>query len=341
MKKLILTNFQAPGDILMMTAAVRDLHLCHPNEFLTDVRTSCPELWENNPHVTALEDSDPSAVRMECGYPIIHRSNQTSYHFVNGFTDFLSEELGLRIKSSAFRGDIHLSSSERAAHSRVHDRIGEEIPYWIIVAGGKYDYTIKWWHFRRFQAVVDALRDEVLFVQVGEDGHHHPQLHGVLDLRGRTSTRDLILLTHRAEGVLCPVTFLMHLAAAVPDRNGFHGRPCVVVAGGRESPHWEAYPGHQFVHTVGALPCCREGGCWRSRTLPLGDGDEKDAPEHLCVDVRGHLPRCMDLIQPNDVVARIRFYLMGGIADTPDPARMQKIRPHLVPSLKNQIGGNA
>ena len=52
MKKLILRNFQSPGDIVMLTAAVRDLHRCYPGEFLTDVRTSCPELWENNPYLS-------------------------------------------------------------------------------------------------------------------------------------------------------------------------------------------------------------------------------------------------------------------------------------------------
>ena len=43
----------------MLTAAVRDLHLCYPNQFLTDVRTSCPELWENNPYITTLDEKDP------------------------------------------------------------------------------------------------------------------------------------------------------------------------------------------------------------------------------------------------------------------------------------------
>ena len=51
--KLILLNFQSPGDIVMLTAAVRDLHQCCPGQFLTDVRTPCPSLWENNPHLLA------------------------------------------------------------------------------------------------------------------------------------------------------------------------------------------------------------------------------------------------------------------------------------------------
>src|SRR5262249_26550106 len=82
-------------------------------------------------------------------------------------------------------------------------------------------------------------------------------------------------------------------------------------AGGRESPHWEAYPTHQFLHTVGMLPCCAEGGCWRSRAVPLGDGDEKDHPNHLCTDLQEHLPRCMHLITSQEVVTKISGYSRG------------------------------
>ena len=41
MRDVILTNYQSPGDIVMLTAAVRDLHSKYPGDFLTDVRTPC------------------------------------------------------------------------------------------------------------------------------------------------------------------------------------------------------------------------------------------------------------------------------------------------------------
>ena len=66
MRKLILRNFQSPGDIVMITAAVRDIHRAHPGEFLTDVRTSCPALWEHNPHVTAIADDEPGVEAINC-----------------------------------------------------------------------------------------------------------------------------------------------------------------------------------------------------------------------------------------------------------------------------------
>src|SRR6185436_9364152 len=112
-------------------------------------------------------------------------------------------------------GDIHLSESERSVPSPIEQLTGHALPYWIVVAGGKYDFTIKWWHFRRYQAVIDQLKGKVLFVQIGDKGDYHPGLDGVIDMRGKTSIRELIRLVYHARGVLCGVTFLMHLAAAV------------------------------------------------------------------------------------------------------------------------------
>jgi ADP-heptose:LPS heptosyltransferase len=140
-------------------------------------------------------------------------------------------------------------------------------------------------------------------------------LQGVADLVGKTTLRDFVRLMYHASGVLCPVTFAMHLAAAVETKPGRPARACVVVAGGRESPHWEAYPAHQFLHTIGALPCCAHGGCWKSRCQLVGDGDEKDTgdlcekPVQIRPDLR--LPQCMEMITPQDVIHRIELYEHG------------------------------
>jgi hypothetical protein len=116
---------------------------------------------------------------------------------------------------------------------------------------------------------------------------------------------------YHCQGAISAVSLLMHLAAAVEAAPGLpKARPCVVIAGGREPPHFTAYPHHQFIHTVGALRCCESGGCWKSRTRPLGDGDAKD--QDLCVDVVGELPRCMDMITADEVIRRIEMYFAGG-----------------------------
>jgi ADP-heptose:LPS heptosyltransferase len=287
MKKLILKCGLSPGDIVMLTAAVRDLHHRYPGKFLTDVRTLCPDLWENNPRITTLCDDDPEAEQIECTYPLINQSNRAPYHCLHGFIDFFNHRLGLNMKPTSFKGDIHLSAQEKTWHSQVYEVTGENMPFWIVVAGGKYDLTIKWWQRSRYQEVVNHFRGKIQYVQVGNRGHHHPRLDGVIDLRGQTSLRELVRLVYHSQGVVCSVTALMHFAAAVETKRGQPpNRPCVVIAGGREPTHWEAYPHHQFIHTLGALPCCARGGCWRDRTVRLRDGDKRDRTENLCLDVR-------------------------------------------------------
>lgn len=297
----------------MLTAAVRDLHRCHPDEFVTDVRTSCPDLWHHNPHITPLDEHDPDVTMVDCHYPLIHRSNQEPRHFLDGFVEYLNEQLGLRIRVTDFRGDLYISQAEKDWFREIEGREGASLPFWLFASGGKFDFTAKWWAADRYQQVVDHFRGRIQFVQVGEDHHHHPAIDGVVDLRGQTTLRQLVRLMYHAQGSISAVSLLMHLAAAVEVKPGMPlNRPCVVVAGGREPPHFTAYPHHQFIHTVGALRCCDNGGCWKSRTLPLGDGDVNDRPDALCVDVVGSLPRCMDLITPQDVITRIEYYFRGG-----------------------------
>jgi ADP-heptose:LPS heptosyltransferase len=317
MRKLILRCGLAPGDIVMLTAAVRDLHHWYPKAFATDVRTFYPEIWENNPYLTPLSEEDSEVEQVECSYPLINDCNHLPYHCLHGFIDFLNKRLRLGLRLTAFKGDIHLSELEKSWYSQVHELTGQDTPFWLVDAGGKYDVTIKWWEHGRYQEVLDHFRGRVQFVQVGAIGHHHPKLQGAIDLRGKTNFRELIRLVYHSQGILCPVTAVMHLAAAVESKHRRQRtRPCVVVAGGREPVHWESYPGHQFIHTIGALHCCQHGGCWKDRAVPLRDGDKRDRPGCRCVNLAGTLPRCMDLISPAEVIRRIQAYFEGGILRT-------------------------
>lgn len=317
-RRILLKCNLSPGDITMLTAAVRDLHLSSPDEFVVGVDTSAGALWENNPFVTPLSEFESGVETLDMHYPLIQESNRRPYHFIHGFAQYLESKLGIRIPITAFRGDIHLSSQEKSWMSQVAE-LGYEGPFWIIVAGGKFDFTAKWWNPASYQAVIDHFYGRIPFVQVGETGHWHSQLERVLDFRGRTDTRQFVRLMHHADGAVCPVTFAMHLAAAVEAKAGKpKSRACVVIAGGREPMQWEAYPHHQFLSTNGALRCCEEGGCWKSRCQPVGDGDSKDldlCPHPIQVANNLNIPKCMDMIRPADVVRRIELYYEGGALD--------------------------
>ncbi len=326
MNKIIFKNFQSPGDIVMLTAAIRDLHKYYPSQFLTDVRTSSPYIWLNNPYLTNLSESDGDTLVIDCHYPLIHQSNTKPYHFVHGFIDYINQKLNLNVKPTQFKGDIHLSIEEKKDKT-ILEKYNIPNEFWLMVSGGKADFTIKWWSPKRYQEVINSLKGKITFVQVGEMHHLHPSLNETIDLRGKTNLRELIQLVYHSKGVLTPVSLLMHLSAAIeykfdPEKL----RPCVVIAGGREPAHWEEYPGHQFIHTIGALDCCKDGGCWKSRTFPLKDGEIHDRPENLCVNTIGDLPACMDMIEPLEVINRIKIFL-----------RYEKGINHAIPQNTNPI----
>ena len=333
--RLLLRNGYSPGDVLMLTAAVRDLNLAYPDRYQVAVDTACPDLWLENPHVAPLNGETPD-FQVDCGHPpMLDRCNRQPGHYVQSMHDLLSRKLGVEIPVTKFAPDVHLSEEEKSAAIP-----GVSTPYWVIVAGGKHDLTTKWWPTSSYQQVVDHFKGKTQFVQAGSATDHHPALQDVHNLVGKTSLRELARLIYHSEGVVCPVTCAMHLAAAFD-------KACVVVAGGRESPHWEMYPGHAYLHTVGQLQCCQTAGCWKARVVPIDDGDH-DRNANLCrnpLQLGGQpTAQCMAMITPTDVIRAIERY--QGYADGTPVALTAQTAPSLlrkaadsVPSYPNRFEG--
>lgn len=334
--KLMISQHQSPGDILMLSRAVDDLHKSYPDKFITRMRSPAGEIWQNNPHHTQdLKDEDPEVMWIQAEYKLINTANKGAHHFSHGFRKDLEAKLGLPIDHTYPHGAIYISDQEKSWFSQIWEIKNKNVPYWIIDAGRKSDYTAKHWEVARFQELIDRTPD-ITWVQIGantdqKNPHFHPELKGdnVINLVGKTTIRQLIRLVYHSAGIVTPVSFPMHLATAVPvhPRYRRQTRPCVVIAGGREPVMWEAYSTHQFLHTCGMLPCCSHGGCWKSRVMPLGDGDDKDYNEvfktpsgqtsiitRLCempvISKSGQIvPKCLDMITVDMVENAVRGYL--------------------------------
>jgi ADP-heptose:LPS heptosyltransferase len=299
-RKLILRNHLSPGDVLVMSAAIYSLHRAHPGKFSTAVDTTANALYEHNPDVMPLEEMRANgAEEIAMHYPAVNQSNERGIHFMQGYVEFLADMLKVPIPLATNRPHVYLSKEEKTWMDQVQEATGRKQRFWIVNAGHKNDFTTKRWGTENYQRVVDSLRGKVLFVQVGSKEHQHTPLKNVLNLIGKTDLRQIVRLCWHADGVLCGVTLLQHLAAAMQ-------KPSVVVMGGREPLTWNAYPKQHLLHTIGALPCCRNGGCWRSRVEKLGDGAEQD--NSLCENpVIGEesIGKCMALIRPDEVREKI------------------------------------
>jgi ADP-heptose:LPS heptosyltransferase len=114
--------------------------------------------------------------------------------------------------------------------------------------GGQWPMRNKQWYPERFQQVVDGLKNQFKFVQLGSAGD--PPLDGVADLRGKTSLRETAAVLANCRLYLGNAGFLMHLARAVE-------RPSVIVYGGREAPWQSGYSCNLNLYS--AVPCAP---CW-------------------------------------------------------------------------------
>jgi ADP-heptose:LPS heptosyltransferase len=309
MTKFILKHNRMPGDILMVTALTRDIKRAYPDIELA-VNTPSKELWRHNPYVGEL----PNAV----GAKTIHldyraglkRQKEETVHFLSWMHRDFEKKTGLHVPVTEPKPDVHLIAEELIPP--IQGR------YWVLFAGGKSDAPIKVWSRQYYQQVVDELiRRGIRCVQVGkaEKGHWHHSLNNVLDLRGKTSLRDVMKIVNAADGVICGITMGMHMAAALE-------RPCVCIAGGREAWWWEAYVNentgfgpiasgkikvpHRYLHTIGLLPCCQNHGCWRNKVVQINnDPSVCKLPVQIAEQP---LPKCLAMITPEHVIEAVMSY---------------------------------
>lgn len=292
-RKIILKNGQSPGDILTMTAGVADLKLSYP-EWEIDVRTPCPDIWLNNPHITPLKDSE--AETYEIAYDEINNSGFSGIHFLDAWRMDIEKKLGVPIQKHTTHPELYISNQEKSWYNQVHCEFNDDTPFWLINAGRKQDNELKQYH--RWQEVADLFNEEfkgkVKLVQIGHQDHLHQPLKGVYNLLGKTDLRQLIRLGYWAKGTIGALSFQFVMSAAFR-------QPAVVVAGGKEGVRWHLYPWIKYLYSNGCLDCCREDGCW------LGGSIGK------CKKLINNVPLCFELIKPYQIVDAVKSYYEGGV----------------------------
>jgi ADP-heptose:LPS heptosyltransferase len=316
MEKLLLRHQRAPGDVVVMSALIRDLALSYPGRFHIAVDTSFRELWENNPYVKIMRDKSGARVVNLTYGEYIRKAGTEKIHFISAFHKDLKKQTGISVPMLYPYPDLHLSEEEKKPF------IGER--YWVVLAGGKNDFTTKHWVYDRYQQVIDTLSNfGIKIVQIGGKGSHpthsHPKLKNVLDLVGETSIRQMIRIISQADGVICTITAAMHMAAAL-------NKPCVVTGAGREEWWWEGYhkdnpamqefknpitTSHKYLHTIGLLDCCSKKGCWKNK-VQKSEGDKSFCHYPVVAEGAQTVPMCMDLISVDKVVSSVLSYYMDG-----------------------------
>jgi len=322
-RKLLLKHHLCPGDITCTTSLVRDLHFQYGDRVEIGFDTNHKAVYAHNPYVKQMLPGESDVETIVLGYlKGLTESKAGTYrkHFLTYFYKDFFKKTGLEVQCTTAKPDLHLSEY----HKRVSPISGR---YWLVFAGGKSDFTVKLWETERYQHTVDRLRDFGLrFAQSGatkpslKPKNIQPRLENVTDLLGWGGVEEFLWQIYHAEGVICPITAAMHIAA------GFD-KPCVVVAGGREEWWWEAYTNdgqfpelatpvsvpHKYLHTIGKLTCCAEHGCHKNKVVKINDDSRLCLQPATSRQGRQPLPVCMDMITVDHVVNAVLEYYADGV----------------------------
>lgn len=303
-KEVLFHNRQAFGDILTMTCAVRDFKKQFPNTRI-GVNTTAMHIWDNNPHIDhsfrpGTLQANKATVKIGPGF-LTNKSGLWDYHMANAFRMDIENKMGLRITQGEIRPDIWLTEEEYNRKPIIDG------PYWIFIYGGEPGWPSKQYH--RWQEVIDILKDDIQFVQLGVKSHPYPVLENVINYIGKTEDRntgirDLFNIFLHAQGSMGLVSMHMHLSAAF-------NNPCVVLAAGREPASFTQYYGHQYFHDNGALSCVETKACWACKLEGC-----RNLVTPTNTPTKGHntekIPKCVDIIEPEQIVEGVRMYYKGG-----------------------------
>ena len=246
------------GDELLCSAFAWEFHRRYGRPIVLMCRQ--PELFEGNATVKKVLPADRDAVgtfarwnldmRVLCEWQPNHDNDRQ----VSPARHIIVENLkaGGITGSIEIRPRFFLSKSELAEGTFAENQVA-------IQSSGRaavYFMPNKEWIEGRHAQLTKALGQCYSFVQVGTV--QDPPIAGALDLRGKTSLRQLAAILARSRFFVGQVGFLMHLARAVDTR-------AVIIYGGREHPAQSGYVCNENLYTP--IPCAP---CWQRARCDFG-----------------------------------------------------------------------
>ena len=274
------------GDNVILTGAVRNVKAAYPN-IRFSVPESFPELWVGNPDV---ENVAPTSFPEKVRYGIRFEKRGEKGNMVEGLTSSLCDSLHLERCKCVTRTPVLFLTEEEKERSR------EWNGRWLLNANCQTTSRSK--GYPNWQKVVDSLDGLDIYQIGGNDSRDISlDLRGVTDWRGKSSLRELIIMSYGCEGIISPPSAISNIGAAF-------GKRQVIVNGSREPDILTDYP--NAVHVSRKCKVCGYGvdtGCMARRLNGLGSNDCRHP------GMSGRWCICMEELQPEEIVEAVRRFL--------------------------------
>lgn len=284
MRRILLTTNNHLGDSVALTAALHDAKKAFP-DFQFDYDGKYGDVFKGNPDITHF-DRRSDCIRMDVRYTHYFSIRKAEGgNLCEAASKTLARHLetltGKRYNSFHSTPYIHLSIDEKMID------FGIRKPYCVLNTNSQDRSEVK--AYPHYQRMIDILLAKgITPVLIGGDRGRDitEELRGCVDLRLKTTQRELFSLVYQCELVISPSSGVIHIGAAF-------GKRMICIIGARESPVITRYP-----DCVPLTAKCRKGfnECHACMRFYL-HGDHKACED--VVEINGKpYARCMSDVSP-------------------------------------------
>jgi ADP-heptose:LPS heptosyltransferase len=246
-KIVFIDRMGALGDVLMCTPALRELKRINPGCKVVFL-TKYPELVQGLPCVDEVLSEIPcdAAPVMPMQY---EHANPPGRHIAC----ILGDLLGVRV--TKVRPDCAIDWTLAESYRKEWRSLTPRPTVCVNRTAGPWtpnkDWPVAYW-----DELIEAMTKRYTVVELGAQSHPGRQSRdSYIDLRGRTTLRQLIAVIAACDLHVGPISGPVHIAAAA-------NRPSVVIYGGYEHPKCSRYPGNINLYTpLSCSPCWRRTPC--------------------------------------------------------------------------------
>ena len=225
------------GDELGLTPYIKDLKQQYKdiNLFFSN-NSIVNKILQNNPfikqHHNEHIDQTINHRWQNFGIPSYQFIKSNEFNFLQIVYHVYNDKLKLNVKQNTTYIDVYLTEKEKEKFLNTNKKI-------CVVSTAHALYgakQIKYWGTKKYQELVNNIKDEYDIVQVGSNNFHtNISLQNIsLNLVNKTNIRKLFQVMYNADLIITGVTGLYHAAHI----NSFKSRKIICIGGSRQTQHY-------------------------------------------------------------------------------------------------------
>jgi ADP-heptose:LPS heptosyltransferase/ubiquinone/menaquinone biosynthesis C-methylase UbiE len=271
--KILVIRKEMRGDVTLALPVLKKLKEKFPNSILY-FTTDYPEILENFPYVDVVSKKIPP----EKFDFIVNLRYEIFPHLAR--IDAYAQIAGVEISDKDKRNMIYLSDKEVIRGKEILKDLGvfdnEKI---VIIHAGKINEYVRNWDVKNWKRLVNYIKSKYDFKIFTVGCAEDIMIDGTIDLRGKTSIRELFAIISLSHIVLCIDSFVLHIGT-------MFSIPTIGLFGATESDKVVFLKDTLFAIQAN-IDCA---GCWYRQLPPI-----------YGVACRWKRPKCMRAISVDDV----------------------------------------